>query len=114
MSSHDNGGTHYDNHWRAAELHNNAAHAHRAAAQHGQQEHLTAHELSGQAHESSQNAHRQTHAAAADHGLETFGHSDIAALAHQYWQARGCPQGSSDEDWFHAVRELRQHAHDRM
>ncbi len=32
---------------------------------------------------------------------------DVAALAYELWQARGCPEGSADEDWFHAVDELR-------
>jgi DUF2934 family protein len=31
---------------------------------------------------------------------------DIAALAYKYWQARGCPDGSAEEDWFRAEREL--------
>jgi hypothetical protein len=44
-------------HYRAAELHNLAAHAHEAAAvAHGKGDHLTAHELSKQAHEHSMNA----------------------------------------------------------
>jgi hypothetical protein len=32
---------------------------------------------------------------------------DIAVLAYKLWQARGCPEGSSQEDWFHAVAELK-------
>ena len=31
---------------------------------------------------------------------------EIAALAHALWQARGCPHGSPEEDWFQAKREL--------
>jgi len=31
----------------------------------------------------------------------------IAALAYQYWQERGCPIGSPEEDWFRAERALR-------
>jgi hypothetical protein len=31
---------------------------------------------------------------------------DIAALAYQHWQARRCPDGSPEEDWFKAEREL--------
>jgi hypothetical protein len=42
-----------------------------------------------------------------EHGIGNFGHEDIAALAHALWQARGCPEGSPEEDWFHAVQELR-------
>jgi hypothetical protein len=32
--------------------------------------------------------------------------SSIAALAYQLWQARGCPDGSPDTDWFQAEQEL--------
>jgi Protein of unknown function (DUF2934) len=32
----------------------------------------------------------------------------IAALAYLYWQARGGQDGSADEDWLRAERELRQ------
>jgi len=39
-----------NSHYRAAELHEQAAHAHRAAAvHHGKEDHLTGHELSRQA-----------------------------------------------------------------
>ena len=31
---------------------------------------------------------------------------DIAELAYELWQSRGCPDGSPDEDWFRAEREL--------
>jgi len=31
---------------------------------------------------------------------------EIAALAHALWQARGCPDGSPEEDWFQAKRAL--------
>jgi hypothetical protein len=30
----------------------------------------------------------------------------IAALAHSLWQARGCPNGSPEEDWFQAKQAL--------
>jgi hypothetical protein len=39
-----------------------------------------------------------------------FGHDDIARLAHELWQGRGCPQGSPEEDWFRAAHELRARA----
>jgi hypothetical protein len=32
---------------------------------------------------------------------------DIAVLAYCYWEARGCRDGSPEEDWFRAERELR-------
>ncbi|MGO9231281.1 MAG: DUF2934 domain-containing protein [Bryobacteraceae bacterium] len=34
-------------------------------------------------------------------------HSEIAALAFSYWEARGRQGGSAAEDWFRAERELR-------
>ncbi len=30
----------------------------------------------------------------------------IAALAYEFWKARGCPEGTAEEDWFLAEREL--------
>jgi hypothetical protein len=33
-------------------------------------------------------------------------HSDIAALAFQLWEDRGCPDGSPEEDWFKAEQQL--------
>lgn len=110
MSTRYNNGSHYENHQLAAELHDAAAHAHRAAEQQGHQDHLTGHEHSTQALEHSQDAHRNTQAVASRHGISAFGHDDIAALAYALWQARGCPDGSSQDDWFHAAEELRSHA----
>jgi hypothetical protein len=61
MSTRYNNGSHYENHQRAAELHDLAAHAHRSAAEHnGQQDHLTPHELSRRALEHSEEAHRHS------------------------------------------------------
>ncbi len=31
---------------------------------------------------------------------------DIANLAYSLWQQRGCPQGSSEQDWIEAERKL--------
>lgn len=28
-------------------------------------------------------------------------------LAYEFWRARGCPEGSSEEDWFLAEEQLR-------
>jgi hypothetical protein len=36
-----------------------------------------------------------------------LGEEDIAALAYELWQARGCPNGSPAEDWYQAVERLR-------
>jgi hypothetical protein len=43
----------------------------------------------------------------AGHGVPTFGHDEIAALAHSLWQARGCPEGSPHVDWLRAAEQLR-------
>ena len=60
-----------------------------------------------QALEHSREAHEHTRAITVGHGIAAFGHEDTAALAHELWQGRGCPEGSPQEDWFHAVEELR-------
>src|SRR6266550_3142111 len=112
MSTRYNNGSHYENHQRAAELHDQAAHAHRSAAeQHGKQDHQTGQEHSRQALEHSQRAYLHTKEAQPEqkneHGVTTFGHEDIAALANELWRARGCPEGSPEEDWFRAAEQLR-------
>ena len=33
-------------------------------------------------------------------------HRSIGELAYQLWQARGCPQGSAEQDWLEAERRL--------
>lgn len=33
-------------------------------------------------------------------------HAEISRLAYSYWEARGYPHGSSDEDWYRAETEL--------
>lgn len=112
MSTRYNDGSHYENHQRAAELHDVAAHAHRVAEQqHGKQDHLTGHEHSREALEHSQDAHQHTQAQTVGHGIAAFGHADIAALAHELWRARGCPDGSPEEDWFRAAEKLRSRAY---
>jgi hypothetical protein len=113
MSTRYNNGSHYENHQRAAELHDVAAHAHRVAEQqHTKQEHLTGHEHSRQALEQTREAHRHSQTAVIghatmSHGTTAFGHNDIASLAHELWQARGCPEGSPEEDWHNAAEQLR-------
>ena len=113
MSTRCNNGSHYENHQRATELHDGAAHAHDVADHHGQQDHLSAHELSRQALEDSRGAHRHPPGSAAEHGITAFGHDEIAALAHELWQARGCPVGSPEEDWYHAAEQLRSRSYTR-
>jgi hypothetical protein len=113
MSNRENSGSHYENHQRTAELHDAGAHAYRVGEQHGKQDHLTGHERSRQALEHSNAGHQHSQAAAPGHAVAAFGHDEIAALAHELWQARGCPEGSPEEDWFHAVEELRSRSHGR-
>lgn len=31
---------------------------------------------------------------------------EVARLAYSYWQTRGCPHGSPEEDWFRAEQDL--------
>jgi hypothetical protein len=37
-------------------------------------------------------------------------HEHIARVAFSCWQARGCPDGSPEEDWFRAEAELSKRA----
>ncbi len=32
--------------------------------------------------------------------------AELELLAYEYWQQRGCPLGSPEEDWLRAEREL--------
>lgn len=32
---------------------------------------------------------------------------DVANLAYEVWQRRGCPEGSAEKDWAEAERQLR-------
>ena len=73
-------------------------------------DHLTGHEHSRQALEHSYDVHQHAQAAPTGHGIAAFGHDDIAALAYELWQARGCPHGSPQEDWFRAAEQLRSRA----
>jgi hypothetical protein len=106
----------HDSHEKAAEYHILAAHAHRTAAEHhGQGDHLTGHEHSKQALEHSSTAYQHSlevrQKDKTDPGViepaQEAGEGDIAVLAYKLWQARQCPEGSPQEDWFRAVEELR-------
>jgi len=74
--------SHYENHQRAAELHD-VTHAHRVAEQHGKEVHLTGHESTRKELEHSPDAHQNTQAATVGHGIAAFNHEDIAAIAHE-------------------------------
>jgi len=30
----------------------------------------------------------------------------IAVLAYEFWQVRGCPEGTAEEDWFRAEKTI--------
>ena len=81
---------------------------------HEKQDRLTGQERSRQAHEHSQQAYQQSElahrAAMNEHGIVTFGHKEIAILAHRLWEERGCPEGSPEQDWFRAAHQLRARA----
>jgi Protein of unknown function (DUF2934) len=97
----------YPNHQRAAESHDRAADAHRIAQKHEKGDVITGEEYSRQALNHSQAAAKLTKAIALGYGVVTFGHDEIASLAYELWQARGCPYGSPEEDWLRAENELR-------
>jgi len=40
--------------------------------------------------------------------LAALEHERISGLAYFYWEQRGCPVGSPDEDWFRAQRDIRE------
>jgi hypothetical protein len=111
MAKRFNNGSHYEKHPQAEELHNVAEHAHLTAGEHGQEEHLTGHEHSRQAQEHSQADHLQTQTATVGHGIAAFGHKEIEGLAFEIWQAKGCPAGTAEEDWYEAAKQLRARAH---
>lgn len=107
MADRSKNGTQYNNHKRVTELHNGPAHAHTVAAErHDKQAHETPHEQTRKAQEHQSESFL--------HGHETHGKVEeaapspeqIAVLAYELWQARGCPQGSADEDWLHATQQL--------
>ena len=60
-----------------------------------------------QAHTARERNHRS--AEATDLGIEhrALDQEAIALLAYSYWEERGCPNDSPDEDWFRAEAELR-------
>jgi hypothetical protein len=39
--------------------------------------------------------------------MDQLHHKDVERLAYRFWQERGSPIGSPDEDWFRAEAELR-------
>jgi hypothetical protein len=54
-----------------------------------------------------QRAKTRATAPASDIATPPLEHKRIARLAYAYWEARGRPDGSPEEDWFRAEAELR-------
>ncbi|MBZ5606849.1 MAG: DUF2934 domain-containing protein [Acidobacteriia bacterium] len=42
----------------------------------------------------------------ADNSAAADFHEQVARLAYALWQERGCPDGSSEADWFRAEQQL--------
>jgi len=57
-------------------------------------------------HRSHHGAHPEDQNSAHDEDYQ----NDLEMLAYQYWQERGSPIGSPEEDWFRAEAELRRQA----
>lgn len=45
-------------------------------------------------------------------GTSSFDPEELARLAYSYWEARGGQDGSPEEDWYRAERELEARAAD--
>lgn len=43
---------------------------------------------------------------ASDQGTESLAQTDIACLAYAIWEARGCPDGCAEDNWYEAQRRL--------
>jgi hypothetical protein len=95
-------GDHSSSQQHAAEVNYLSEHVFQVAEHADDQEHLK-----GPEHTRQEAEHHQNPELPGGHGIHNFGHDEIAALAYEHWQARGCPEGSPEEDWASAVKELR-------
>jgi hypothetical protein len=102
MSKNHASGFHPSAQQQAAEIHELGAHTYSVAEQADDPGHLKPHERTRQSAE-----HHSNPESAGGHHIHNFGHHEIAALAYELWQARGCPEGSPEVDWHQAVKELR-------
>jgi hypothetical protein len=107
--SHDKNGTHYENQQQTTTFQSHAGQPHRLVEHEGgKQGQRTSYENSGPDSAQFLGAHEAGHCQAANrHELITFGHKEIEALAYELWQTRGCPFGSSEDDWLEAAKQLR-------
>lgn len=100
MSTRKERGSRDHQYQRAVEMQDVASHAHMVAAESREkQDHPTGHELSRQALEHSPRAQEKR-------DEDAPAHEDLAIVAHGLWEARGRPDGSPEEDWFHAAQQL--------
>lgn len=102
MSKSRTRGSHTSGQRQAAELNTLSEHAFSVAEHANDQEHLK-----GAEHTRQDAEHHHAPESTVGHGIHNFGHREIAALAYELWQARGCPEGTAGEDWANAVKELR-------
>ena len=112
MSSRKNFGSYVQHHQRAPGLHDAADHPHLLPSEvHEMHDHRKGHENSSQALEYPQEAGIHSDLPSQDSASGNddpgFGREDVAILAHGLWEARGCPVGSPDDDWFRATQQLR-------
>jgi Protein of unknown function (DUF2934) len=102
MAKRSSQGSHSSNQQHAAEVNYLSEHVHDVAEQANDREHLK-----GPEHTRLEAEHHVSQGSSVGHGIHAFGHREIAELAYEHWQARGCPEGSPEEDWTSAVKELR-------
>ncbi len=62
--------------------------------------------MSKSQHSYSPESHNGNHETSADARPERLSESEIASRAYQRWQHRGRPDGSAEEDWLEAEREV--------
>jgi hypothetical protein len=102
MSKRSSTSSHSSSQQHAAEVNYLSEHVANVAEHADDQEHLK-----GPEHTRQEAEHHQSPETPGGHGIQNFGHREIAALAYEHWLLRGCPEGSADEDWASAVKELR-------
>jgi len=98
-----------DSRQKTTEIRNRPTYTHSSAAvQHGKEDHLTGHERTRQELEHTKQAFEHAQQSQQNPRVEPqAAESAIAARAYELWQARGCPLGSPERDWFQAAEELR-------
>lgn len=110
MSTRHNDGGQSEHHQQAAELHDLAAHTHLSAAfEHEMGDHAAGQERSRLALEHSRKASEYSKYRTRE-GVEPFGRTEVAKLAHEIWEKRGGGEGGAEQDWAEASMVLRARA----